>query len=133
MDEPDEEEDWLPPYSGPPLRGARRSEVRNGRQCDECGGPNVPGGWLHCEWVRYVPDPTTWLEGYQGLVLCALCYAELAERQDGPEAALAILKAVYRTSQERTARATERRRQAAPSPRRRRDGSSEGPENGTVG
>lgn len=115
LEEEEEEEDSVgrrPSYDGPPLRGARRSAARDGRLCDECGGLNVPAGWLHADWIRYVPDPTTWAEGYQGLVLCALCYAELAERQDGAEAALAILKQVYRGDQERRVRRTERDREA---------------------
>lgn len=63
---------------------------RDGRTCDECGGPNFPSGWLDSSWNKYVSDPDSRGEGYSGVVLCALCYADRVERQSGAEEALNV-------------------------------------------
>lgn len=48
-------------------------------------------------------------EGYEGLVLCVLCFAERVEQQAGSEEALSVLKRAFRAHQERVARTRERR------------------------
>lgn len=82
---------------------------RDGRTCDECGAPNVPpGGWLDRSWSQYVDPSLDRGEGFAGLVLCVLCFAERVEQQAGAEAALAVLRRVFRSHQERAARTRER-------------------------
>lgn len=81
---------------------------RDGRTCDECGGPNFPAGWLDSSWTKYVSDPHSRGEGYSGLVLCALCYADRVERQSGAQEALNVLRAVMRRHQARVASARKR-------------------------
>jgi hypothetical protein len=81
---------------------------RDGRTCDECGAPNVPRGWLDSSWSRYVDPSLDRGEGYEGLVLCVLCFAERVEQQAGVEEALAVLKRGFQGHQERVARTRER-------------------------
>lgn len=76
---------------------------RNGLTCDECGGPNIPAGWLDCSWNKYVQDPHSRGEGYSGVILCAPCYADRVEQQSGAEEALNVLRAVIRRHQTRVA------------------------------
>ena len=87
---------------------------RDGRTCDECGAPNLPPGWFDSSWSRYVDPSLDRGEGYQGLVLCVLCFAERVEQQAGVEQALGVLKRAFRRDQERVAR----RREREPSPAR---------------
>jgi hypothetical protein len=81
---------------------------RDGRTCDECGAPNLPPGWFDSAWSRYVDPSLDRGEGYEGLVLCVLCFAERVEQQAGVEEALGVLKRAFRGHQERVARTRER-------------------------
>jgi hypothetical protein len=54
-------------------------------------------------WRTYVDPSLDRGEGYAGLVLCVLCFAELVEREAGAEEALAVLKRAFRRHQERIA------------------------------
>ena len=85
---------------------------RDGSTCDECGGPNLPSGWLDNSWSKYVSDPNSRGEGFSGLVLCALCYVDRVERQSGAEEALNVLRGVMRRHQASVASARQRRRGA---------------------
>ncbi len=87
---------------------APRVNRRDGRTCDECGAPNVPLGRLDSSWSRYVDPSLDRGEGYEGLVLCVLCFAECVEQQAGAEEALGVLKRAFRAHQERVARTRER-------------------------
>lgn len=84
---------------------ANRSPTRDGRTCDQCGLPNLPRGWHHNEWVKYVDFPNSTSEGYRGLVLCGPCYAEHVEEAEGPARALAVLMELIRRDQARAAQA----------------------------
>ena len=81
---------------------------RDGRTCDECGAPNLPPGWFDSAWSRYVDPSLDRGEGYEGLVLCVLCFAERVEQEAGVEAAVGVLKRAFRGHQERVARTRER-------------------------
>ena len=85
---------------------------RDGSTCDECGGPNLPSGWLDDSWSKYVSDPNSRGEGFSGLVLCALCYVDRIERQSGAGEALNLLRDVMRRHQASIASAGQRRRSA---------------------
>lgn len=87
---------------------APEADRRDGRTCDECGAPNLPPGWLDSSWSRYVAPSLDRGEGYEGLVLCVLCFAQRVEQQAGVEEALAVLKRAFRGHQERVARTGER-------------------------
>ena len=73
---------------------------RDGRTCDECGEPNVPGGWLDSSWSDYVEDPNSQGEGFFGVVLCAPCYVARVEEKAGPQQALDTLVAIMRRLQQ---------------------------------
>lgn len=88
---------------------APQQDRRDGRTCDECGGPNLPSGWLDNSWNEYVSDPYSRGEGYSGLVLCALCYVDRVERQSGAEEALSVLRGVMRRHQASVASVRQRR------------------------
>ena len=83
---------------------------RDGRTCDECGAPNLPPGWFDSSWNTYVDPSLDKGEGYQGLVLCVLCFAERVEQKAGVEEALGVLKRAFRGYQERVAGTRERQR-----------------------
>ena len=85
---------------------------RDGRTCDECGGPNFPSGWLDNSWNKYISDPHSRGEGYSGLVLCAPCYADRVEQRSGAQEALNVLRAVMRRHQASVASARQRRQGA---------------------
>jgi hypothetical protein len=91
---------------------------RDGGTCDECGAPNVPSGWRDNSWRRYVDPSLDRGEGYEGLVLCVLCFAERVEQQAGVEEALVVLKRALRKHQERVAEARERVQSTRPRPAR---------------
>jgi hypothetical protein len=100
--------------------GSRRLPIdrgRDGRTCDECGGPNYPPrGWLHDSWSRFVDPSLDRGEGYQGLVLCVLCFAGRVEQKAGAEEALAVLQEVLRRHQAFIARMRERQQSRPPAP-----------------
>jgi hypothetical protein len=87
---------------------AHQVKRRDGRTCDECGGPNLPPGWFDSSWRDYVDSSMDRGEGYEGLVLCVLCFADRVEQQAGVEEALGVLKRAFRGHQERVARTRER-------------------------
>lgn len=113
---------------------AHRSPVRDGQNCDQCGLPNFPPGWIHGGWTTYIDYPDSSSEGFGGLVLCALCYAEHVEAADGPGVALDVLNGIFRRHQQRIARNRQREAErraaageAAPGPVSVRDLSGTGP------
>lgn len=81
---------------------------RDGKTCDECGGPNVPSGWLDSSWANFVDDPASQGEGFFGVVLCAPCYVALIEAKSGEQKALDTLVAIMREHQQRVAESRSR-------------------------
>lgn len=83
---------------------AHRSPVRDGQDCDQCGLPNFPAGWIHGGWTTYIDYPDSSSEGFGGLVLCALCYVEHVAAADGSGRAFDVLNQILRAHQQRVVR-----------------------------